>query len=70
MYVAPEMLGEEEVDKARRPKMKHLSVSQRRKNFKEVEIGLTEEMAVQEARRCLRCDLQTEDGKISTGRTK
>jgi NADH-quinone oxidoreductase subunit F len=70
MYVAPEMLGEEEVDKARRPKMKHLSVSQRRKNFKEVEMGLTEEMAVQEARRCLRCDLQTEDGKISTGRTK
>jgi heterodisulfide reductase subunit A len=70
MYIAPEILGEEELDKARRPKMKHLSVSQRRKNFKEVEIGLTEEMAVQEARRCLRCDLQTEDGKISTGRTK
>jgi len=69
MYVAPEMLSEEEVDKARRPQMKHLPVSRRRKNFKEVEIGLTEEKAVQEAKRCLRCDLQTEDGKISTGRT-
>jgi len=69
MYVSPEMLSEEEVDKAKRPKMKHLAVSHRRKNFKEVEIGLTEEIAVQEAKRCLRCDLQTEDGKISTGRT-
>jgi hypothetical protein len=63
------MLSEEEVDKAKRPKMKHLAVSRRKKNFKEVEIGLTEERAVQEAKRCLRCDLQTEDGKISTGRT-
>jgi NADH-quinone oxidoreductase subunit F len=69
MYVAPEMLSEEEVDKARRPQMKHLAVSRRRKNFKEVEIGLTEEKAVQEAKRCLRCDLQTEDGKKATGRT-
>ena len=68
MYVSPETLSEEEADKAKRPQMRHLAVSRRRKNFKEVEIGLTEDEAVQEAKRCLRCDLQTEDGKASTGR--
>ena len=68
MYVLPEMLTEEEIAKAKRPSMRHLPVSQRAKNFKEVERGLTEELAVREARRCLRCDLETEDGKKATGR--
>ena len=31
--------------------------------FDEVELCITEEQAVMEAKRCLRCDLQTEDGK-------
>jgi NADH-quinone oxidoreductase subunit F len=68
MYIVPEMLTEEEIAKAKRPSMRHLPVSQRAKNFKEVERGLTEELAVREARRCLRCDLETEDGKKATGR--
>jgi NADH-quinone oxidoreductase subunit F len=68
LYVLPEMLTEEEIAKAKRPSMRHLPVSQRAKNFKEVERGLTEELAVREARRCLRCDLETEDGKKATGR--
>ncbi len=68
MYVAPEMLTEEEIAAAKRPSMRHLPVSRRAKNFKEVEQGLTEEMAVREARRCLRCDLETEDGKKAVGR--
>ncbi len=68
MYVLPEMLTEEEIAKAKRPSMRHLPVSRRAKNFKEVEQGLTEELAVLEARRCLRCDLETEDGKKATGR--
>jgi len=38
-----------------RPEMPHLPIEER-KGFKEVELGLTEEMAVREARRCLRCD--------------
>ncbi len=68
LYVLPEMLTEEEIAKAKRPSMRHLPVSRRAKNFKEVERGLTEEMAVREARRCLRCDLETEDGKKAVGR--
>jgi len=62
-YVKPWMLSEEEIQSAKRPKIPHLAAKERRKNFREVEIGLTEEMAVQEARRCLRCDLETADGK-------
>jgi indolepyruvate ferredoxin oxidoreductase alpha subunit len=36
--------------------MPALPVAQRRGNFKEVELGLTKEQAVQEAKRCLSCD--------------
>jgi hypothetical protein len=43
--------------------MPHLPVAERERNFKEVDLGLTEKMAVKEARRCLRCDLETQDGK-------
>ena len=32
-------------------------------NFDEVDLNMMEEMAIKEARRCLRCDLETEDGK-------
>ena len=64
-YVKPWMLSEEEIQAAKRPKIPHLPAKERRKNFREVEIGLTEEMAVREARRCLRCDLETADGKAA-----
>jgi NADH-quinone oxidoreductase subunit F len=43
---------------ARRPAMPELSVEQRVTNFKEVALGFTREMAMMEARRCLRCDLE------------
>jgi hypothetical protein len=33
-----------------------------------VELGLIETAAVAEARRCLRCELETEDGKNAIGR--
>ena len=62
-YIEPVELGEEELSKAEPPSMPHLPVAEREHNFKEVELGLTEKMAVQEARRCLRCDLETQDGK-------
>jgi len=39
----------------RRQKMPHLSLDERRLNFREVELGFTEEMAIAEARRCLSC---------------
>jgi hypothetical protein len=40
-----------------------LPAPRRRKNSREVETGLTWDMACREARRCLRCDLETQDGK-------
>jgi len=70
LYVEPIELTEEEIDEAERPKMQKLSVKERQKNFKEVELSLTEEMAIKEARRCLRCELETEDGKKAIGRQK
>ncbi|MBF0117425.1 MAG: FAD-dependent oxidoreductase [Desulfobacterales bacterium] len=36
--------------------MREIDVAERRGNFKEVEIGYTIEMALSEARRCMRCD--------------
>ena len=70
VYVQPWILSEEEADKARRPERKHIPVAHRRKNFREVELGFSEEEAVQEARRCLRCDLETEDAKKAIGASK
>jgi len=63
VYVEPVELTEEEIEKAKRPKMPKLTIGSRKKNFKEVELGLAEETAIKEARRCLRCELETEDGK-------
>ena len=60
MYEVPavEMSPEAFLELTRPPLMK-LSVEQRKGNFQEVEKGYTPEMAIQEARRCLRCDLET-----------
>ena len=63
MYVPPVELTEEELEEAERPVIPCLAVHERKNNFLEVDLNLTEEMAIMEARRCLRCDLETEDGK-------
>jgi len=68
VYVEPVEIGEKELAKMKRPKMPRLRVSARKKNFKEVELGLTEKAAIKEARRCLRCELQTEEGRKALGR--
>jgi formate dehydrogenase major subunit len=65
LYVEPPTLSEDEILKAQRPKMNRLSTKDRANNFREVELGLTEKAAIREARRCLRCDLETEDGKAA-----
>jgi NADH-quinone oxidoreductase subunit F len=70
IYVKPVEISEEEAAKAKRPKMPRLTMAQRRKNFKEVELGLSERFACREARRCLRCELETEDGKNAVGAKK
>ncbi|MGD2248978.1 MAG: NADH-quinone oxidoreductase subunit NuoF [Candidatus Methanofastidiosia archaeon] len=63
MYVEPVELTEEEVLEAERPVMSCLPVHERICSFDEVEKGFTEEEAVKEARRCLRCDLETKEGR-------
>ncbi|UCC38258.1 MAG: NADH-quinone oxidoreductase subunit NuoF [Candidatus Aminicenantes bacterium] len=70
VYFEPVELTEEEIERAKRPKMPKLSVKQRKKNFNEVELGLNNEMVIKEARRCLRCELETEEGKKAIGRQK
>jgi len=57
--VPPVELPPEEFLELSRPAMPKLSIDERRANFREVERGFTAEMAVREARRCLRCDLET-----------
>ena len=43
---------------ARRPHMLELALAERTASFREVELGLDEHAAREEARRCLRCDLE------------
>jgi NADH-quinone oxidoreductase subunit F len=62
-YTEPVELSEEELSDQRPPSMPCLSPSERKGNFKEVQSGLSERQAIREARRCLRCDLETEDGQ-------
>jgi len=41
-----------------RPETPHISLQERKGSFKEIELSFSEEKARQEARRCLRCDLE------------
>jgi NADH-quinone oxidoreductase subunit F len=41
-----------------RPEIPHLPLPERKGSFKEIELGFLEEKARQEAKRCLRCDLE------------
>ena len=63
IYIEPVELTEEEVATVQRPKMHCLSIDERSCTFDEVELGLTKEETIKEAKRCLRCDLETKDGK-------
>jgi NADPH-dependent glutamate synthase beta subunit-like oxidoreductase len=65
-YIAPVDFSEKEMDAlstAKRPAMPTLTPEKRKYNLKEVNQGLTEKQAIREARRCLRCDLETKDGQ-------
>jgi len=62
-YVPPVELTDEEIESAERPATPALAVAERMQSLAEVELNYTEEMAVREARRCLRCDLETRDAK-------
>ncbi len=51
-------LSNEEQSSLRRPEMPHIPVAERKGTFGEVALGFTLEAAVNEAKRCLRCDLE------------
>jgi NADH-quinone oxidoreductase subunit F len=56
-------------DAADRPQatMPETDPEPRRRDFGEVELGLTREQAVAEAARCMRCDLTAKEGELSNG---
>jgi NADH-quinone oxidoreductase subunit F len=54
----PEMPELEEEEEKRRPVMRRLKLRKRLRGFSQVELGLTEKQAIEEANRCLRCDLE------------
>ena len=62
-YLPAVELTEQEIEQAERPATPCLPVCRRQGSFNEVELTWTEAMAIREARRCLRCDLETEDAK-------
>jgi NADH-quinone oxidoreductase subunit F len=58
VFVEPCMLSEDEIDRIRRADPPTLPTGLRKRSFSEVEMSLSTEDAVREARRCLRCDLE------------
>lgn len=55
-------LTDEEIEKIKKPEIPFLPIKDRELNFKEAELGFTREMAVTEAKRCYRCDLEKPEG--------
>jgi NADH-quinone oxidoreductase subunit F len=55
--IDPIDVPDEEIERLKRGKMPCIKVADRVNNFNEVETGYTEQMCVDEAKRCLRCDL-------------
>jgi len=71
VFVPPVELAEGELEAADEPpRTDSLPVVERMRCFAEVELGLSEEAAVREARRCLRCDLETCDAKLALERLR
>lgn len=62
-YIAPVILEVEDADEVSRVEPTQLPVQQRVHSFNEVVSTLSHSQAINEARRCLRCDLATEDGR-------
>jgi NADH-quinone oxidoreductase subunit F len=58
VYVPPFSTDEEEGETSGRVHPPHLPVEARHKNFREVDLCLSEDHAQCEARRCLRCDIE------------
>lgn len=64
-------LTKEEMAMIKEPVMPVLSLKERKLNFKKTELSFNKEMAVKEAKRCFRCDLEKpEEGILETGEVK
>jgi NADH-quinone oxidoreductase subunit F len=68
LYPPAVTLTDEEIGTADRPEMKRIPVAQRVEGVAEDELGLSQAQAVAEARRCLRCDLETEHARQALSR--
>ena len=62
MRIEPAEVGEE-IETFQRPDEPVRSPEERLFDFDEVRLGLSEKLAVCEAKRCLRCDYEEEEGK-------
>jgi NADH-quinone oxidoreductase subunit F len=58
VYIAPSAMAGDDAEEAERVEAATLPAASRQKNFTEVEMTLSADQAVREARRCLRCDLR------------
>jgi NADH-quinone oxidoreductase subunit F len=58
VYIQPIEVDLEEILLSRRSETPRLAIEKRKSSFTEVEVALSEEDALHEARRCLRCDLE------------
>lgn len=58
--IEPIKLPEEEIEELKRPEMPSIEIEKRITGFDEVELGYSVDMAMNEAKRCLRCDWQKE----------
>jgi NADH-quinone oxidoreductase subunit F len=58
VYVEPPTGMDTEISSTHRVEIDHLRLKSRRKNFREVELCISELDALREARRCLRCDVE------------
>ncbi len=68
VFIPAAAVSDEELEGARRAEPATISAEARSKSFAEVEMTLSEQQAVREARRCLRCDLkftQSENEQVS-----
>lgn len=58
-------LTDKEIEELQRPAVPLLSAENRAGNFEEVELAFSEEMAIREAKRCLRCDLELKEEEVA-----
>jgi NADH-quinone oxidoreductase subunit F len=58
-------LTDKEIEELTKPSVPMLDLEERKGGFKEVELGFTEEMAIKEAKRCLRCDLELKEQEVA-----